>query len=138
MKVVIDTNVFWVSISRQSSTHWIFRALLDGEFTLCVTTENLNEYEEIIGQKLGVETAEAIMEVLDNLYNIELVTRYYRWQLIIADPDDNPFADCAIAVSADALVSQDRHFNILKRTPFPKVNLMNIDEFKIFLEKNNV
>ena len=137
MKVVIDTNVFWVSISKLSSTHWIFRALLDGEFTLCVTTENLNEYEEIIGQKLGFETAEAIMGILDNLYNIELVTRYYRWELIIADPDDNPFADCAIAVNADALVSQDKHFNILKKTPFPKVNLMNIDEFKIFLKENN-
>jgi uncharacterized protein len=134
MKVVIDTNVFWVSISRRSTTQWIFRALLDGEFTLCVTIENLNEYEEIIGQKLGVETADAIMEVLDNLLNIELVTRYYRWELIVADPDDNPFADCTIAVSADALVSQDRHFNILKKTPFPKVNLMNIDEFKILLK----
>ena len=74
------------------------------------------------------------MEVLDNLYNIEFVTRYYRWELIVADPDDNPFADCAIAVSADALVTQDRHFNILKNTPFPKVNLMNIDEFKILLK----
>ena len=136
MKVVIDTNLFWVSISRNSSTHWIFRALLDGKFTLCVTTDILNEYEEIIGQKLGVETADAVMETLDNLFNIELVTRYYRWQLIIDDPDDNPFADCAIAISADALVTQDRHFNILKKTPFPKVNLMNIDKFKIFLEEN--
>ena len=55
MKVVIDTNVFWVSVSRRSATHWIFRALLDGEFTLCVTTENLNEYEEIIGQNLALK-----------------------------------------------------------------------------------
>jgi uncharacterized protein len=134
MKVVIDTNVFWVSISRNSATHWIFRALLDEEFTLCVTTENLNEYEEIIGQKLGVEIAKATMAILDNLYNIELVTRYYRWELIVADPDDNPFADCAIAINADALVSEDRHFNILKKTPFPKVNLMNIEEFRVFLK----
>jgi uncharacterized protein len=134
MKVVIDTNVFWVSISRNSETHWIFRALLDEEFTLCVTTENLNEYEEIIGQKLGIETAKATMGILDNLYNIELVTRYYRWELIVADPDDNPFADCAIAINADALVSEDKHFNILKRTPFPKVNLMNIEEFRKFLK----
>jgi uncharacterized protein len=135
MKVVIDTNVFWVSISRNSATHWIFRALLDEEFTLCVTTENLNEYEEIIGQKLGAETAKATMSILDNLYNIELVTRYYRWELIVADPDDNPFADCAIAINADALVSEDRHFNILKKTPFPKVNLMNIEEFRVFFER---
>ena len=132
MKIVIDTNIFWVSISRYSPTHWLFRALLDGKFTLCVTTEILNEYEEIISQKLGQETANAVMETLDNLPNIELVTRYYRWQLIRQDPDDNPFADCAIAVNADALITQDRHFNILKKNPFPKVNLMKIDDFQAF------
>jgi uncharacterized protein len=132
MKVVIDTNIFWVSISRSSPTHWIFKALLDSKFTLCVTNEILNEYEEIVEQKMGTEIATAIMEMLDNLPNVEFITRYYRWNLITIDPDDNPFVDCAVAVSADALITQDKHFNILKTIPFPVVNLMNYDEFKVY------
>lgn len=134
MKVVIDTNIFWVSISRHSPTHWIFKALLDGKFILCVTNEILNEYEEIIEQKMGAEIATAIMGMLDNLPNVELITRYYRWNLITIDPDDNTFVDCAIAVSADALVTQDKHFNILKTIPFPVVNLMNYDAFEIYFK----
>jgi uncharacterized protein len=132
MKVVIDTNIFWVSISRSSPIHWIFKALLDSKFTLCVTNEILNEYEEIVEQKMGTEIATAIMEMLDNLPNVEFITRYYRWNLITIDPDDNPFVDCAVAVSADALITQDKHFNILKTIPFPVVNLMNYDEFKVY------
>jgi len=48
MKLVIDTNIFWVCISRRSSTNWIFQNLLAGEFILCVTTDILDEYVEII------------------------------------------------------------------------------------------
>ena len=132
MKVVIDTNIFWVSISRHSPSHWIFRGILDGIITLCVTNEILNEYEEIIAQKMGNEMASAIMGMIDNLPNIELVTRYYRWNLITIDPDDNPFVDCAIAAGANALVTQDKHFDILKAIPFPTVNLMNYDMFEQF------
>jgi uncharacterized protein len=135
MKVVIDTNILWVSISRRSTTHWLFEAILENKFTLCVTTEILNEYEEIIGKKLGIETATAVLETFDNLPNIQHVTRYFKWDLIKADPDDNPFVDCAIAIDAFALVSHDKHFNILNSIAFPKVNLMNIDSFKEILSR---
>lgn len=133
MKVVIDTNVLWVSISRRSTSHWLFKAILENKYTLCVTSKILNEYEEIIGQKLGPEIAIAVLEAFDNLPNIENVTRYFRWNLINIDPDDNPFVDCAIAIDARALVTHDKHFNILKSIPFPKVNLMNLEAFKALL-----
>lgn len=137
MKVVIDTNLLWVSISRRSPIHWLFQAFLANKFTLCVTIEILNEYEEIIERKLGFDVANAIMETLDNLPNVQYVNRYFRWNLIKIDPDDNPFVDCAIAVDAEALLTQDKHFNVLKTIPFPKVNLMNIDMFEAYLFKNS-
>jgi len=88
IKAVIDTNVLWVSISRRSSSHWLFQGLLAGDFVLPVTTEILHEYEEIIARKLGADTANAVMETLDYLPNVERITRYYQWRLIVADPDD--------------------------------------------------
>jgi predicted nucleic acid-binding protein len=107
-----------------------FQRLLAGEFTLCVTTDILEEYEEIIGRKLGEATAAAVMEVIDNLANVGYITRYFQWNLIDADPDDDKFADCAVASGADYLVTNDGHFNVLKALSFPKITLLNIEEFK--------
>lgn len=45
-KIVLDTNVFLVSISSKSKLHWIFNRLLNGEYILCVTTDILLEYSE--------------------------------------------------------------------------------------------
>lgn len=46
------------------------------------------------------------------------------------DPDDNKFVDCAIACNAKYLVSNDKHFRILKDIPFPKVELLTAQEFQ--------
>lgn len=129
MNVVIDTNILWVSISSRSSTHWVVQHLLAGTFTLCVTSEILQEYEEIIGQQLGQKVATTFMELLENLDNVEEITRYYSWLLIQQDPDDNKFVDCAIAANAQYLATNDKHFNVVKTIPFPKVNIVNVEAF---------
>ncbi len=134
MKIVLDTNILWVSISRYSKTHWVITELIKGTYILCVTTDILEEYEEIISQKLGSKTAKSIMELLDNLSNIEYITKYFQWNLIEQDYDDNKFADCAIASNAHYLATNDKHFNILKNIAFPKVNVINVDEFKLVIE----
>jgi uncharacterized protein len=134
MKVVIDTNILWVSISSKSSTHWVVQHLLAGTFTLCVTTEILEEYEEIIGKQLGQQTAIAFMELLDNLPNVAEITRYYSWLLIHTDPDDNKFVDCAIAANAQYLATNDKHFNVVKQIPFPSLNIVNVKEFHAIIE----
>jgi len=134
VKIVLDTNILWVSISRRSKTHRVISELIKGTYILCVTTDILDEYEEIISQKLGQDTAKSIMELLDNLPNVEYITKYYRWELIEQDYDDNKFADCAIACNADYLVTNDNHFKILKNIAFPKVNVINVDEFKMMIE----
>jgi len=129
VKIVLDTNVFWVSISRRSRSHLLFQRLLEGKYSLCVTTDILNEYEEIIGQKLGKEITENTMKVLDNLQNVEFVTKFFRWQLIADDYDDNKFSDCAAASNADYLVTNDGHFDVLKSINFPKINVISMEEF---------
>ena len=49
--------------------------------------------------------------------------------LIYEDPDDNKFVDCAVAGQAEFIVSNDKHFNVLKDLPWPKINIVNIKEF---------
>ncbi len=43
--------------------------------------------------------------------------------------DDNKFVDCAFAAGADYLVTNDRDFNILKKTPFPNIQILNMEQF---------
>ena len=54
---------------------------------------------------------------------------HFRLGLITEDPDDNKFVDCAFAANADYLVSDDKHFNIIRRIPFPQLNLVRMAEF---------
>jgi uncharacterized protein len=135
VKVVLDTNILWVSIARRSESHWVFEALIDEIYTLCVTSDILSEYEEIISQKLGENTANSVLEIVDNLTNVELITTFYRWTLIRRDPDDDKFVDCAIACNADYLVTNDKHFNLLKKLDFPKVEVINLEEFKKLMSR---
>ena len=82
---------------------------------------------------MGQNVAENVLKMFVRLPNLEFTTIYYHWELIKADYDDNKFADCAIASNADYLVTNDKDFNILKKIDFPKINVINLDEFKRIL-----
>ena len=130
MRIVLDTNVLLVSFSRKSKYRWIFDNFLDEKITLCVTTDILIEYEEIIGRYMGKKLASFVLQIIENAPNVEFITKYFKWNLIAADPDDNKFVDCAIAANADYFVSHDRHFNILARIDFPKIPVITADQLK--------
>ena len=127
--VVIDTNCLLQIIARKSPYRPIWDAFLAGKYVLCVSNEILNEYQEILGQQITPTIAENIVLLILNKSNVQLVTPYFRMEVITADPDDNKFVDCAFAAGADYLVSEDSHFDELHRTPFPLLNLVTLDEF---------
>ena len=127
--VVIDTNCLLQIIARKSPYRPVWDAFLEGRFELCVSNEILDEYQEILGQQITLEIAENIVLLILNQENVRLVEPHFRMGLITADPDDNKFVDCAFAVGADYLVSEDSHFSVLRNIPFPKLNLVTLDEF---------
>jgi uncharacterized protein len=129
MKIVLDTNILLVSVSERSRYHLIFTSFLESNYSLCLTTEILIEYAEILGAYLSKDIVGHAFELMENSTNVELVTRYFAFDLIKADPDDNKFVDCAIASNADFIVTNDVHFNVLKAIPFPRVKTITIDEF---------
>lgn len=134
MKIVLDTNVLLVSISSKSRYRPILDAFINEEFELCVTTDILLEYEEIIKDHMGGRFAEYVLQLIENAPNVQWITKYYKWTLIETDADDNKFVDCAIACDAKYLVSDDKHFNVLLKIPFPKVDVLTAQEFKERIE----
>ena len=134
LRIVIDTNILLVSVSPKSRLHWIFKSLLEEKYILCVTTDMLAEYAEVIERHMGHIASESALGILENLENIEYITSYFQFDLL-QDKDDNKFVDCAIAANAHFLVTHDGDFNILKSIEFPKVEIINTDEFEIILSK---
>jgi len=127
--VVIDTNCLLQIISHGSPYRPIWDAFLAGQYTLCVSNEILDEYQEILEQQITPTVAENVVMLLLNQQNVQLVDPHFRMGIITADLDDNKFVDCAFAAGADYLVSEDSHFRILHDTPFPQLNLVTLDEF---------
>jgi putative PIN family toxin of toxin-antitoxin system len=129
MNVVIDTNVLLVSISKRSEYHKIWEAFTEKKYNLCITTDILEEYAEIISSYRNPQSATLIIDIILSSPNTVFITKYYNWLLITQDPDDNKFVDCAIHANASYLVTEDKHFNILKEVEFPKINVIGIDKF---------
>ncbi len=138
-RVVIDTNVLLVSVSSFSKYHWIYQLIIRKEIEVFITNEILTEYLEIISDKYDVSTAKSVVRTLIELENVHQIQVYFKFNLIKNDPDDNKFADCAISSNVDFLLTNDKDFNVLKRIKFPRVNVVNITEFrKALLSDKNV
>ena len=102
---------------------------MDGTNILCVSGEILNEYEEILERLAGVDTAKIIIETILNNPHTLLFTPYYHFDLIQSDPDDNKFVDCAVVANAQFIVTEDRHFDAVKRCPFLRIEVIELDSF---------
>lgn len=130
MRIVLDTNILVAIIGRKSPFRWLFDSIISGKISLCVTTEILLEYREILEQKNGAEVAENVVNFITVMPTTERVAVFFTFNLVPADPDDNKFANCVVASDAQYLVSNDAHFNALNQIEFPKVTWLTLTEFE--------
>ena len=133
MRVVLDTNTLLVSIGRKSKYRIIFEALLEGRIRLLLTNEILSEYVEMLEARTSPVVAENIASFLLRSPDVERTEVYFRWAAIYADADDNKFVDCALNGNADVIVTDDRHYRVLKSVPFPKIRVIQTREFATML-----
>ena len=128
-RIVLDTNCLLQSLPTSSPYHKIWRGVLSGDISLCVNTEILIEYEEILAAKTTKEIAHNVVEAIARLHTTEFQETYIHFDLSDRDVDDNKFVDCAIASDAEYIVTNDAHFNVLKQIDWPKVAILTIQEF---------
>ena len=128
-RIVLDTNSLIQSLPARSIYNRAWKSFFDGTNTLCVSNEILGEYEEIIERLVGPEIAKLTIDtIICNPYTA-FFTPHYHFNLILSDPDDNKFVDCAIAANAKFIVSEDHHFDVLRNYSFPKVSVVRLDDF---------
>ena len=133
MKIVLDTNCLLPAIFDSSPYIWLWEAFCKSKFSLCCSTEMLEEYGELLARFYSVEISESVINTITNAHNFIPVVPYFKWNLIVTDPEDNKFADCALNAGADYIVTNDKHFNILKEMNFPYVKVVDIETFKQIL-----
>ena len=129
MKVVIDTNVLLISISKKSPYRPIFDAIINGDIRMVVSNEIISEYAEILELQTNAIVAINVTDFLSKSQNVDRIEVYYRWNLIEIDKDDNKFVDCAVAGNAIYIVTNDKHFSVLKNIKFPKVDIISSADF---------
>ena len=117
MIVVLDTNAL-VQVFGQASPFGSLReALRHGKVEWAVSTPILLEYEEVIRRSSGQKRWEdmwSFLTLIDLLHGtIRRIGPRYRFHTITGDADDDAFADCAIVVGADWIITSDHHFDAL-------------------------
>lgn len=132
--IVLDTNCLLQSLPSRSPYHKIWTEVLSGRIRLCVNTEILNEYEEVLSQKTTPEIAHNVVEAIARLHTTIYQEVYVHFGLIKEDVDDNKFVDCAVASEAEFIVTNDSHFNVLKNIDWPKLTIITLREFACQLD----
>ena len=130
MRIVLDTNCLLVSVPEYSEYYWLWQSFCNQQMALCYTDEILNEYQEILSHHYSVAMAKYVIDAILNAPHAVPITVYYKWRLITVDHDDDKFVDCAISANANYIVTNDKHFNVLKDIDFPKINIVDIENFK--------
>lgn len=129
MKIVLDSNVLLVCIGKRSPFRPIWNGFLNKKFHLVITASILLEYEEILQTKSATGVSDLVIKIFKESPNVDFINTYYHWSLIEEDGDDNKFCDAAIAGQVDFLVTNDKHFEILKHIPFPFIKTITAEDF---------
>lgn len=128
-KYVLDTNSLLKIIRKNGQYYIAWGAFHKGKYSICISTEILLEYEEILKQRIPETIAENIINQIRLSKNTIRIEPSFKMHLIEADADDNKFVDCAIAANAKYIVSDDKHFNVLKKISFPVVVVKKLKDF---------
>jgi putative PIN family toxin of toxin-antitoxin system len=114
MILCLDTNTVVQAIAEHHPFHPILEAWVDGHLSWVISTPILLEYEEVLTRLSGAARWRKLARLMDlaelTSGNVLRVTPSFQFQIVVADPDDNIFTDCAITADADYLVTEDGHF----------------------------
>jgi putative PIN family toxin of toxin-antitoxin system len=127
MRVVLDTNVF-ISSFFGGNPRAIIDLWKDGRMTLCLSQEIFDEYIEVL-RRLGLDNTQEMEELLKLFatgFHIVFTTRTPEIH-VVADPDDDKFIACPLALKAQYVVSGDKA--LLDVRQYQGINIITPREF---------
>jgi putative PIN family toxin of toxin-antitoxin system len=127
MRVVADTNVFISALMFGGLPGRFLDLALRRKFTLVTSKALLDELDEKLLGKFAVSESDAlaIREKLER--NTNLVDPDFQLNAVPDDPDDNCVLECAVAGSAEFIVSGDRH--LLRLGGYEGIAIVTVRQF---------
>jgi len=129
MRLVVDTNIFFSGFNPRSYYYPIIKGIYLEKYKLLVSTSVLLEYEEILQKVFPKELLEQFWLFILTSESVVFVNPTFSFQLPYADEDDHKFVDCAVCGNADFLITNDKHYNMLKDIEFPNVEVIKAETF---------
>jgi len=113
LRVVIDTNILMAGlICPEKASGKILKMWGEGDIDVIVSPGIESEYHDILskmrfGSRETVQQREESADCLLELCSVVKPERHVN--VVLDDPADNKFIDCALAGKADYIITQDHH-----------------------------
>ena len=124
-KLVVDTNIVVSALLKPDSLpDLIINMILNKKFTLCLSEDIFNEYQEVLGRGKfkSLNQAKTRSLLLKIKKNAKLVKPSVSVDIIKSDPEDNKFLECALEAQADYFITGDiKNFSFKKFRNIPIV-----------------
>jgi putative PIN family toxin of toxin-antitoxin system len=133
LRAVIDTNVLISGfISRESYPAKLVDGWVEKRFEPVVSEEIIREYREVFARDrfsaLGsVEERLKLLGTLLSFEHVVLVNPQERICMVIDDPRDDIFLECAAAGECEFIISGDQH--LLKLKQYKNIKVITAKEF---------
>ena len=127
-KVVIDTNVFISGFGWDGKPEVILTLLRDNRIKNYISSEIFEELKRVVAYpklKFSESLQNKILEFV--FFYSEFVEPKQHLSIIIDDPDDNKFLECAIEAGAELIISGDSHLLNLKK--YRTIDIVDVAEF---------
>ena len=129
MRVVLDTNVLISALLFTGVTSDLVPLWQKGAVRILLSREILEEYLRVLAYpkfKLSRQEIRGLIEG-DLLPFVEIVNPGRRLKVVITDPSDDKFLECAVSGKADVLISGDKALLGIGR--YRRVQIQNPSQF---------
>ncbi len=140
MRIVVDTNI-WISGLLWRGLPWrLLRLAETPQIEISMAPPMFQELERVLRyerlqprlEELGLSPEDLAAYVMDVVVMVELLPHSNNAPLVLADPDDDVFIRCALAVKAPYIISGDNHLLDMKK--YGHIHIVAIRDFfeKVF------
>jgi len=136
MRVTLDTNVLLSATLWTGSSARIFNLIEQGEIELVLSDEIIDEYANVmyydeIQDKIKKHNLELMIVIEDLVAFSTIVTPTRKINVVLEDPTDDKFIECAVEGESDYIITNDKH--LLKIKEFEGIKIITPMAFlKIF------
>ena len=128
IRVVLDTNVF-ISSFFGGNPRRVIDFWKSGEVTLCLSKPIVDEYLEVL-RRLELQNEKEIDELLGLFahgFHVVFTGKTPELHVVEKDPDDNMFIECAVALKAEFIITDNKALKAIEE--YMNIKIVTPKEF---------